>query len=630
MDSSGEAAADNIDYRRLFEANPDAMWLLTLDGHVYYGNRRARAFMVVDDNPEWKSLWPTDSQVGAARALKLAVDGQIGRFHSFLYMDGAAPIYLHTEMMPVLDGGGRPDRVLAIARDVTEQVEATAFLESVFNLLPLSLTVKNARNGRYVLFNRSAEDLMDRTADEVIGKTAEEALPEHVAGMISVSDARALASLAWRQASDDKVETENGARYFSTRRALTFDDAGPRHLIAITEDVTEARAGADALRAAVGAAEAASQAKSAFLANMSHELRTPLNGIVAAAEMLSQHELPPRQQAMLNLIRSSGETLNRLLSDVLDVARIEAGAVKLEIAPFHLGELVRELTDMFRLEMEERGLALNLDIAPEADRCFRGDRLRIRQILVNLISNAVKFTEHGAITVSLALAAEDRVRLTVTDTGIGFDPAQKAQIFVRFHQMDTSHTRRYGGAGLGLSICRELCDLMGATLDCDAQPGRGASFWLEASLEPAAVEAPQGNVPASQPEDLQILVAEDHPGNRRVLELMLESAAGVRMVENGALALDAFRDCVFGLVLMDMQMPEMDGLAATQAIRAFEKSVGRPPTPIIMLTANTQPEHVAASLAAGADLHLAKPISPHALFGAIEQLLSSYTERAVA
>jgi PAS domain S-box-containing protein len=624
----GQNAASSFDFRQIIEASADGIWLIGLDGRVADANRCALSFMSSETASGWCGLWPADSQKAAERALKKAMRGDRSRFRSFLSLPRNAHVYLDTEVAPLHDADGAIIYLLATARNVTEQVEETAFLKRIVELMPLSLTVRDSQSEQYILFNRFSEALYKVSAEEAIGKTPTELFPLGVARAILDADAKAVESAEARKAIETEFPTDAGPRQFTTRRAITFDDAGPRHLMTLSEDVTEQRAGANALRVALKAAEQASDAKTAFLANMSHEIRTPLNGVIAAVEMLAAQDLTEKQRALSDIIRSSSDTLHRLLSDILDVARIETGAIMLAPAPFHIGDLVRELCDLSRLEAARRGLDFELTIAPEAERTLLGDRLRLRQIMANLLGNAVKFTETGGISVTLEAAGRG-VRFVVADTGVGFDAALKSQIFNRFHQIDSSHTREFGGSGLGLAICQELCALMGAELDCESAPGLGSTFRLDLNL-PAAelVEAPFAPG-VGAPVGLSILVAEDHPANRAVLELMLESVAQLRMVENGALAVQELSATRFDLILMDMQMPEMDGLDATRAIRAMERSAGRPPTPIIMLTANTLPEHVAASLEAGADLHLAKPVTPSALFGAVDYVLSAAEEAEV-
>ena len=389
----------------------------------------------------------------------------------------------------------------------------------------------------------------------------------------------------------------------------------------------QARA-AKALRRARQSAEAANRAKSEFLANMSHEIRTPLNGVVGVADMLAKADLKPREREMVEIIRSSGDTLQRLLSDVLDLARIESGKITIETAPFQLGDMVRGVATLSQLRCDEKGVALNVRVAPELDRVVMGDVVRVRQVVGNFISNAVKFTEQGSITLTVETTPEGLARFTVADTGVGFDPANKALVMGRFQQADSTITRRFGGTGLGLAISTELAQLMGGFVDCDAVLGEGARFWLELPLPPAEMEADaEGADAAGDMADarLRILAADDHPTNRRVLELMLGDVAELISVENGQESLDALAaGPAFDLVLMDMQMPVMDGLTAVREIRRREAASGTGVRlPIIMLTANAMSEHVADALAAGADLHLGKPFTAEALFEAIGEAMSA-------
>ena len=389
------------------------------------------------------------------------------------------------------------------------------------------------------------------------------------------------------------------------------------------------------LRSARRRAEDANRAKSEFLANMSHEIRTPLNGVVAMADALGQRDLNAEEHDMVEVIRSSGVTLERLLSDILDSARIESGQVTIETSPFHLGRAVQDVAAMWRLPAEAKGVEVVAHVDPALDRLVDGDAVRVRQVLTNLVSNALKFTSEGQVTLTVKPGVEADVRFTVTDTGVGFDEEQKARIFGRFQQADGSITRRFGGTGLGLAISRELVELMGGWLECDSRPGEGASFWFEIPLPPveeadeaAGTEEPVGDV-RDQP--LRVLLADDHPANRKIIEVMLSATAmELVAVENGAQALEAFQREAFDLVLMDMQMPVMDGLSATAAIRAFEAQTGRAPTPILMLTANAMAEHVEAGRAAGADGHLTKPLTLAALFDGIGRAMAQRERAEVA
>ena len=377
-------------------------------------------------------------------------------------------------------------------------------------------------------------------------------------------------------------------------------------------------------------AEDANRSKTEFLANMSHEIRTPLNGVVAMADALSRRSLDAADHDMVQIIRSSGGTLERLLSDILDSAKIEAGQITVEPAPFHLAQAVREVAALYRTRAETKGVTLRVVLEPDLDTMVIGDGVRVRQVLSNLVSNALKFTAQGEVTLDVTPAGPDQVRFTVSDTGIGFDADQKARIFGRFHQADGSITRRFGGTGLGLAISLELARLMGGTLECDSTPGEGATFTLRiplrAALVPAssAVADPIAIDEQAVPAALRILLADDHPVNRKVIEVLLSSTAATLIaVENGREAVEAFSTGAFDLILMDMQMPVLDGLAATAEIRKLEAARGQTRTPILMLTANAMADHVAAGRAAGADGHLAKPVTLTTLFAGIEAALAS-------
>jgi len=394
------------------------------------------------------------------------------------------------------------------------------------------------------------------------------------------------------------------------------------------------RQGAE-LRSARRRAEDANRSKSEFLANLSHEIRTPLNGVVAMADALAQRDLNTDEQDMVEVIRSSGATLERLLSDILDSARIESGQVTIEAAPFHLERAVHDVAALWRIPAEAKGVAVVAHVDPALDRLVEGDAVRVRQVLTNLVSNALKFTAEGQVTLTVEPGMEGDVRFTVTDTGVGFDEEQKARIFGRFQQADGSITRRFGGTGLGLAISRELVGLMGGWLECESRLGEGSRFWFAIALRPveeatAAVEAVQPLADVRE-QPLRVLLADDHPANRKVIEIMLGATAmELVAVEDGAQALETFKRESFDLVLMDMQMPVMDGLTATAAIRAFEAQSGRAPTPILMLTANAMAEHIEAGRAAGADGHLTKPLTLAALFDGIARVMALSERSKVA
>ena len=386
--------------------------------------------------------------------------------------------------------------------------------------------------------------------------------------------------------------------------------------VTVCNDITALKRDARALREARDAAEAANVAKSQFLANMSHEIRTPLNGVIGLAQALSKTDLSAEQREMLDLMQASGRTLQTLLSDILDLARVESGKLELTEDAFELASTVREAAQLYAENAKEKHLVFYVDIDLEDGLWITGDAVRLKQILTNLISNAVKFTAKGFVGLTVQRGQDANgaptLRFTVEDTGIGFDAATRERLFSRFEQADGGITRKFGGSGLGLSICRQLAEMMGGDLDCESEPGGGSAFMLTIPLKicdrPAQCERPKLAQPDERRGAIRVLVADDHPTNRRVIELILaQTPVDIHAVENGAEAVEAFRTQDFDLVLMDMQMPVMDGLTATREIRLHESLMGAPRVPIVMLTANAMPEHVTAGRAAGADHHLAKP-----------------------
>jgi signal transduction histidine kinase/ActR/RegA family two-component response regulator len=372
--------------------------------------------------------------------------------------------------------------------------------------------------------------------------------------------------------------------------------------------------------------ERANAEKSRFLANMSHELRTPLNGVIAISETLAGQEKTAKGRELAELIVSSGRLLERVLTDILDFSKIEAGEIALANDDFDMSRLVRHIAELHRASAQAKGLEFVWSIAPEAEGRFGGDTVRLTQVLSNLLSNAVKFTEKGKVSLSVTRDAEG-ICFTVADTGIGFDDETKTRLFRRFEQADGSISRRFGGTGLGLAISRSLVELMGGRIDVHSRPGEGSTFAVHAPLLAWEGEASEEGAEAAQDFDIsgaRVLVAEDHPTNQKVVELILDSV-GVKpvIVENGRLALEALKAERFDVVLMDMQMPELDGLSATRQLRAWEVSEGLARTPVIMLTANALDEHIRAGAEAGADAHLSKPIHAQALIEAILTAMAS-------
>jgi signal transduction histidine kinase/AmiR/NasT family two-component response regulator len=370
-------------------------------------------------------------------------------------------------------------------------------------------------------------------------------------------------------------------------------------------------------------ADAANHAKSMFLATMSHEIRTPLNGVLGMAQVIAMDELSPVQRERVGVVRRSGEALLSILNDVLDISKIEAGKLTLEAIEFNLGETMRSAAQSYESLAKETGLEVKLDLGG-VEGVYLGDPTRVRQILYNLMSNAFKFTAQGSIT--LAAAYGDGVlQLTVSDTGIGIPAEKLDRLFGKFSQVDASTTRKFGGSGLGLSICRELTSLMGGTIEVESEEGCGSEFKVRLPMErisETATADPEHDTPiCNDMSTLRVLAAEDNPTNQLVLKTLLQFAeVDVVIVENGAQALEAWSAQAWDLILMDVQMPVMDGPTATREIRRREAEQRLPRTPIIALTANTMSHQIAEYMAAGMDGHIAKPIEADALFQALSSI----------
>jgi PAS domain S-box-containing protein len=513
------------------------------------------------------------------------------------------------------------------------EVQALAdggFLDTVVENTPAMLFVKDGETGQFLLVNRAAETQLGVPRGELLGRSDYDFFPKEQADAFAAADRQVIASGELFTIDEEPLDTpHNGRRWLHTRKIAIPGEDGRSHLLVICEDITERKASAAALAEALQKAEAASVAKSEFLANMSHEIRTPLNGVIGMAEVLSRTALDDAQREMMEVILNSGRALNLLLSDILDLSKIEAGGLEMSRDPVDLREAITAAVAVFKAVAENKGLTFRLTFADDFHDHVLGDALRIRQIVANLTSNAVKFTASGSVTIEARtrVAPDGRVDLTVSvqDTGEGFDSAMADRLFERFQQADGSVTRKVGGTGLGLPIARRLARLMEGDVSCVAQPGGGATFRFEARLagdgrrsQPSPVD-PRSE--GTLDRRLRVLLAEDHPTNQKVIGLMLADAADVVVAVDGRAAVEAYEKDAFDVVLMDTQMPVMDGLAAITEIRRREREAQGRRIPIVSLTANAMPHQVQACLEAGADLHLAKPVSIQGLFATLNAAL---------
>ena len=534
-----------------------------------------------------------------------------------------------------LSSGGRICSMVDITDLKAREAEAQAsreFLDRIVEAVPAPLVVKDGVDGRFLLLNRAGEELLGISREMHLGKTGYDLFPKAQADRFAAEDRQVMESGELKIIEEEAIETpNNGVRFLRTKKIAARGPTGASVLVAISEDITERKKDHEALQAALAREEAANQAKSLFLANMSHEIRTPLNGVAAVADVLAASSLTQAQREMVELIQGSARTVDQLLAELLELSRIEAGRAERVSAPFHLGDALRERGRLHAAMADAKGLALTLDINAGAEIWVEGDAARLQRVLDALLSNAVKFTEAGEVRLAAAALAEGRFRVEISDTGPGFDPADAPRLFERFTQGDSSATRRHGGTGLGLAIARECAVLLDARLDVDSAPGQGAVFRLELPLAPAARPAEPCRPPEAEPGEFRALIVDDNATNRKVLELILaQVGASWLSVENGREAVDACRDNRFSVVLMDIQMPVMDGLAATREIRRMEAERRQPITPVIIVSANCMPEQVAAGAEAGAQEHLAKPVNVHTLIAAISHVLEPAEDQDVA
>ncbi len=472
--------------------------------------------------------------------------------------------------------------------------------------------------------NKQMEALTGCTRDELIGAPFKSHFTDP-------ARAEAAINLVLREKKVTDYEltasARDGKQTVVSYNATTFYDRSRtlQGVFAAAHDITERKQVEAALKRATAVAESASQTKSDFLASMSHEIRTPMNAIIGIADLLAKTQLTEEQSKYVQIFRRASDNLLHLIDDILDLSKVEASQLDLERTGFSLRDLAEKVSEMVSFRAHQKHLNLVYDIDPDLPNDLIGDPTRLRQVLLNLLGNAIKFTEVGEVsfTVTRNRARPGDFRFTIKDTGIGIAADKLSAIFERFTQADSSTTRKYGGSGLGLTISKRLVELMGGRLSVESELGRGSNFSFSVPLEISAgsgssIVNTAGENPARILPALRILLVEDSPDNRTItLAYLQDTPYVIDIAENGTVACDKFALACYDLVLMDRQMPVMDGLTATRLIRAWESEHHRTPTPIIALTAAALKGDRGKCVEAGCTAYLTKPIKQEVLLAAI-------------
>jgi signal transduction histidine kinase/methyl-accepting chemotaxis protein/ActR/RegA family two-component response regulator len=547
----------------------------------------------------------------------------------------------------------KAEETLEVAR--LEAIQEKIRLEAVMESLPVGVAILDVMGG-LIRSNSTFEKVwggplpLTRTVKDYRGykawwvETGQPVQPEEWASARAMRNDESLVGQLLR------IERFDGSQAYIHNSAAPFHDPSGRIAgcaVAIM-DITDQIETQEALEMAKEAAEAASRAKSQFLANMSHELRTPMTGVLGMLEFTLNTTLDAQQRDFIETAHKSARTLLRILNDILDLAKVEAGKLSIEAKPFALSNCVAGAIDILLPEARRKGLELICTLADDLPKAVVGDQVRLLQVLTNLCGNAVKFTDQGKVEVNVSCGGETpegkrEITFTVTDTGIGIPDDKKELIFGSFNQADISHARRYGGTGLGLAISRELVERMGGAIACVTEEGKGSTFSFTISLAEAlpkdeegvkpvtAAPPPVTSVPVSAGEmaKARLLLAEDDPITRKVIGMMLKHAKFDHdIAENGLRAVDMWENGNYDLILMDVQMPGQDGFAATGAIRERERERGGH-TIIVAMTAHAFPEDEKRCLAAGMDAYIPKPIDLQKCVEMIGELISKRDQDAL-
>jgi len=640
-------------YHSLVDRLPIHVTRVDLDGRITFANE---TFCHLVGKPAEALIGLTDFDFSPAElAQKYQEDNrQVAASGTALHaieenrLDGGLSYY-EVWKLPVYNPSGQVVEIQAVFWDVTErEVNRAALaverdlLRTLMDSLPDLIYVKDA-DGRYITVNRSLQKLWGNPSlESIVGRRVFDFVRADLAGIYDQADQDVLRRDHAVIDSEEEVVTASGERriYSTTKMPLHDQQGNVTGLVGIDRDITRRKRAEEELRQARQMADAANRAKSDFLANMSHEIRTPLNAVIGITDLLLEGDLGQTHRDYLEIIRDSGETLMVVINDILDFSKIEAGHLELESQAFNLPEVIRNATRALVLRAHGKAIDLACKIDDHVPDMVVGDSVRLRQVVTNLIGNAIKFTPQGSVTVSVRCLSDSPsdtdVQFEVCDTGIGIPADKLDHIFKAFAQADASTTRRFGGTGLGLAICTRLVQAMGGQLQVRSHVGTGSEFHFSLRLPKAKAVAIEASTPVPaltegeestpgeldvQPKrSLRILLAEDSKMNQVLAIGILQREGHVVTVANdGQEAIEAFQSHPFDLILMDVQMPEVDGLQATTAIRELEASSGDH-IPILAMTAHALTGDRERCLATGMDGYLSKPIRLKDLVRTIEAL----------
>lgn len=627
-------------YELLAEATKDCIWDLNLDTMEFDCNR---AFTQLLGNPQvvrgdffewWQAkVHPLDRPRALEVVERFLDEESVSWEHEYRLQTTDESYAVVLDRCRILrDADGRAVRLIGSIVDLTESRATAAFLqEALDHSVDVMMTL--APDGTILHINEASKRVFGYEPVELVGESF--ALLNEPGSVESIQDVLSYVAMGHNISELEKACVCRDGTLRDMLWAATWSEQR-QAIFAVGRDITEAKRSRLELERAVAEqkqlaekAQAASKAQTEFLQNMSHELRTPLNGLIGMGQLLASSDLSDEQRSWVDIMLSSGEALVAVVNDVLDLSSIEAGRLELHPQPFSISDLVRSSAGLFSPSAIAKGLAFNIEI-PDAVPIVLGDTHRLRQVLNNLVGNAVKFTDRGSVDIELrcdVVADLAHLRVEVRDTGIGIDAKDQAQLFERFFQADMTTTRRFGGSGIGLSLVKALIERMGGTIGFYSEVGKGSSFWFDVALPTVELgsDQPRHLVPSAHDGDgIRILIAEDKPLNAEVLERWLRRRGyETEVAEDGLVATTKLEQSHYDLLLLDLHMPRMDGYTAASLIRARESATGMTRLPIVAVTAAAGASDRQRAFDAGVDAFVAKPVSFPELEAAIVKALKS-------